>query len=287
MAELVFLHGAGDSSAVWAAQAEHFQASHRVLGLDLPGHGERLAERAFEDHDANANEITRLIHARGCSKPVVIGHSMGGAVVLSLALREPRLPRALVLVASGARLRMHPRLLESARERAQAAAGDEIVGSLVPLEMVVSPQASAGTRARVSMVVGQSAAQATYADFLANDRFDVMERLQEIKAPTLVLGGEDDQMAPPKHQQFLADRLPAATLVLLPAAGHYPHVEQEAAFNRELERFLSNLTPPPQPLPQHWAQYWGGARGEGLVARGEGEDDGATETGGPRGHQRD
>ncbi len=247
MAELVFIHGAGDSSAVWSAQTEHFGATHRVLALDLPGHGGRLGEQALENHDANAVEVARQLEAQGLGEPVLIGHSMGGAVVLSLALREPRLPRALVLVASGARLRMHPRLLESARERAQAAAGDEIVGSLVPLEMVVSPHATAGTRARVSMVVGQSAAQATYADFLANDRFDVMERLQEIKAPTLVLGGEDDQMAPPKHQQFLADRLPAATLVLLPAAGHYPHIEQEAAFNDELERFLSNLTPPPQP----------------------------------------
>ncbi len=53
--------------------------------------------------------------------------------------------------------------------------------------------------------IGESTARATYADFLANDRFDVMECLPEIERPTLVIGGEDDRMAPPKYQSFLAD----------------------------------------------------------------------------------
>lgn len=68
-----------------------------------------------------------------------------------------------------------------------------------------------------------------------------MERVSSIGLPTLVLAGEDDTMTPPKYQRFLAERLPRAELVLLPRAGHYPQVEQAAAFNVALERFLAGL----------------------------------------------
>ena len=98
------------------------------------------------------------------------------------------------------------------------------------------------TRAWLGERDGESTARAAYADFQATDRFDLREWLPEIILPTLVIAGEDDTMTPPKYQQFLADRLPNARLVLLPDAGHYVHVEQEATFNAELERFLAELS---------------------------------------------
>lgn len=238
MAELVFVHGAGDSAAVWEKQVEYFGGQHEVLALDLPGHGGRLGEEAFDSHDRNADEVAREVRRRGFSQPILIGHSMGGAVVLSAALRYPGLARALVLVSSGARLRMPASLIEAARQKAESAPPDQVAGSPVPLDQAISPRATAETRAWLNERAGRSTPQAAYADFLANDRFDVMERLPEIKASTLVVAGQDDQMAPPKFQQFLAERLPRARLVLLADAGHYVQVEQAAAFNSELERFL-------------------------------------------------
>src|SRR5687768_6784879 len=100
MTELVFIHGAGDSAAVWERQVRHFGSHHRVLAIDLPGHGRRLSEEALKSHDRNAEEAGRQIRVGGFSNPVLVGHSMGGAVALSLALSQPSLPRALVLVAS-------------------------------------------------------------------------------------------------------------------------------------------------------------------------------------------
>jgi pimeloyl-ACP methyl ester carboxylesterase len=223
---------------VWEKQIDYFHGRHEVLALDLPGHGARLGERAFESHERNADEVARAVQARGFAQLVLVGHSMGGAVVLSVALRHPGLAEALVLVASGARLRMPGSLIEAARQKAETMPPGQVVGSLVPLEVAVSPAASAETRTWLNERVGQSSAQATYADFVANDRFDVMERLSEIEMPTLVIAGQDDQMTPPKFQQFLAERLPRARLVLLPDAGHYVQVEQPEAFNRELEQLI-------------------------------------------------
>jgi pimeloyl-ACP methyl ester carboxylesterase len=241
MAELVFIHGAGDSAAVWERQVRHFGSHHRVLAIDLPGHGRRLSEEALKSHDDNAEEAGRQMRAGGFGSPVVVGHSMGGAVALSQALRRPSVPRALVLVASGARLRMAPDLIEAARQRAESAPAGQAVGASIPLDRAVSSHASGQARAWLSERVGQSTAQATYADFLANDGFDVMGRLGEIDQPVLVLAGQDDELTPPKFQTFLAERMPHARLVLLPKAGHYVQVELEAAVNHELEGFLAEL----------------------------------------------
>ena len=87
--------------------------------------------------------------------------------------------------------------------------------------------------------LNQASAQATYADFQANNNFDVMARLPEIRTPALVVGGSEDRMAPQKFAEFLAKGIAGARLEILTSSGHYPMVEQEEGFNRSLEEFLS------------------------------------------------
>lgn len=243
MAELVFLHGAADSAAVWEGQVQHFRPRHRMLALDLPGHGGRLAEVAFETVAQNEDEAVRAIGLRGFRQPVLVGHSMGGAVALAVALAHPRLLQGLVLVASGARLRMRPEPIEEARHRAEVAPPGQPVDRVIPLDAVVWPGASEDVRAWLRARFGRSTAQATYADFLATHHFDVMDRLGEVGVPTLVVGGEDDLWTPPKFQHHLAQHIPQARLVLLAHTGHYPFVEQAAAFNEQLEAFFAKLEP--------------------------------------------
>lgn len=82
MADLVFIHGAGDSSEVWDNQVDYFSGQHHVLAVDLPGHGQRLMEPAHARHEANAREVVQQIELHGMQEPVIVGHSMGGAVAL-------------------------------------------------------------------------------------------------------------------------------------------------------------------------------------------------------------
>ena len=241
MADLVFLHGAGDSAAVWELQVEHFRRHHRVLALDLPGHGARLGELAYHTVGQNAEEAVRAIKLRGFRRPVLVGHSMGGATALAITLGWPELPRALVLVASGARLRMRPELLEEARRRAEAAPPGQPIERAIPLDAVVWSGASEEVQSWLRARFGRSSGQATYADFLATHNFDVMARLPEVRAPTLVVGGEEDLWTPPRFQHYLAQHISHARLALLAHTGHYPFVEQAPAFNAELERFLGDL----------------------------------------------
>lgn len=242
MAALVLIHGAGDSLAVWGRQVDYFSKRHRVLAVDLPGHGARLSEPGLDRHEKNAQEVCRIMDQQDLTRAVVAGHSMGGAVALTMALEHPHRLQGLVLVATGARMKMRPDFLEHARQAAEAF-GHQVPSSThsIPLEQMVRPDTPASVVEWLQQRIGKASAQATYADFQANNNFDVMARLSEIQVPTLVVSGSDDRMAPSKFAEFLASNIPGARLEVLTPSGHYPMVEQAERFHQVLEEFLATL----------------------------------------------
>src|SRR6266545_5493300 len=132
--DLVFIHGAADSSALWELQVRAFERENRVLAVDLPGHGDRLKEPAFDSCDRSAADVLDQIQARGLRAPVLIGHSMGGAIALTIALAHPAVPSALVLAGSGVRLRIRAEIIDAARERAEVSAPGVRLERVIPLE---------------------------------------------------------------------------------------------------------------------------------------------------------
>lgn len=240
MASIVLIHGAGDSSAVWELQTKEFSTRHKVLAVDLPGHGQRLSESGFISHEKNADEVCRLMDANGIATAVIVGHSMGGGVAMMLALNHPERVQALMLVATGARLKMRPEFMEQAKATAEKY-GKTMPSSthIIPVEQMVHPEIPADVVAWLKPRVGQASAEATYADFQANSSFDVMSRLGEIKAPTLVIGGSEDKMAPNKFSEFMANAIPGATMEVISPSAHYPMVEQSEKFNHTFEAFLT------------------------------------------------
>ena len=245
--DIVFVHGAADSAAVWERQLEYLRERHRTLAVDLPGHGARLAEQAFDSCERSAADVTRQIEANGLEEPILVGHSMGGAIALTIALRSPELPRALVLAGSGARLRIRPEVIESARETALRSTPGVRMERVIPLDHVVSPRASAAVRSWLAERIGYSTGQASYADFVATNGFDVMDRLHQIRVPTLIVGGEDDRWTPPRFQRYFAEHVIGSRLVMFPDCGHYPFVERADAFNAELDSFIAHLQRPVEP----------------------------------------
>ncbi len=95
---LLFVHGWCCDHIYFAPQMEHFSRSHRVVAVDLRGHGQ--SDKPQQDYTmaAFAGDLAWLCGEIGLVKPAVIGHSMGGRVVVELAGRSPGLPAALVLL---------------------------------------------------------------------------------------------------------------------------------------------------------------------------------------------
>ncbi len=97
---IVFVHGCSLDSRSFQPQVEYFRASHRVVTVDLRGHGKSDAPRQEYTMPAYAEDLAWLCGQLGLVKPVIVGHSMGGNVGLELAARYPDVPSALVMIDS-------------------------------------------------------------------------------------------------------------------------------------------------------------------------------------------
>ncbi|MBM3122848.1 MAG: alpha/beta hydrolase, partial [Chloroflexi bacterium] len=182
--------------------------------------------------------IVEWMRALDLPPAVVVGHSMGGALALSLALDAPERTAGIVLVGSGARLRVHPLLLEAA---ASGGLPTETLATLV--SWWYSPNAPPRLQELAMRVLAATNMAVLHADLSACDGFDVMQRLGTIERPALVVVGEDDGMTPVKYARFLSENLPGARLEIIPAAGHMVMLEQPAAVERVLSDWLRTTFP--------------------------------------------
>ncbi len=239
---LVLIHGAGGSHLHWPRELRRLSLTD-VYALDLPGHGksEGVGRQSVAEY---ADRVLEWAKDAWVQRPVLVGHSMGGAIALQAALQAPAAVSGLVLVGSGARLRVAPALLDaSSREETLVQAVD------VFIDWSYSANASRALRNLSAKSIRETRAAVLHNDFLACDRFDVMSRLGEIQAPALVLCGSADRLTPEKYSRYLADHLPDARFVLLPGAGHMAMLEQpEAAADAVLtflrERFAARSEGP-------------------------------------------
>jgi pimeloyl-ACP methyl ester carboxylesterase len=229
---VVFVHGAGGSHQNWLYQVRDLpQSSTRAV--DLPGHGR--SEGAGRDSiTAYGDWLVAFLDAAGLERVVLVGHSMGGAIALDVALRYPSRLSGLGLVATGARLRVTPVILDGIRQDKDAAVDlicQWAFGPEAPAEMV-----RLGRRQ-----MGETSADVLYGDLVACDAFDVSSRLAEILSPTLVLCGTRDQMTPSKYAIYLRDHIAGADLHLIEGAGHMVMVERPHAVGQALSTFLKKL----------------------------------------------
>lgn len=234
---LVFIHGSGDNRHAWRLQIEHF-GIERAIALDLPGHGERVdtlpAEVTVQEYAQAVREIVKK--ELKLEQPIIVGHSLGGAIALMMALEYGSELSGLILIGTGARLRVHPTLLTDALQ-----SPDEARRHLV--EACVIPEHIPTVGKTILEEQGMPKAGILYRDLKACDMFDVISRLHEITVPTLILCGSEDQLTPPKYSQFLAHKLTGvkqgAELRIIPEAGHYVMREQVEMVNRALEEWMA------------------------------------------------
>lgn len=229
---IVFIHGSGDSARIWRLQTDYL-GSQRAIAIDLPGHGERAdtfdGDVTVQQYAQAAYEIvTNELHLQ---TPIIAGHSLGGAVALTMALNYGQQLGGLLLVGTGARLRVHPTLLEDARQ-----ASPTTSPRISELAFASStPPGIADETMREQKAPGPNI---LYRDLSACNVFDVMSRLSEIHLPTLIICGEDDRLTPVKYSQYMHQHITGSTLHIIPDAGHYVMREQPQAFNQTVEQWL-------------------------------------------------
>jgi pimeloyl-ACP methyl ester carboxylesterase len=228
---VVFVHGAGGTHQHWLYQVRDLPNSP-TYALDLPGHG-RSEGQGRDIISAYGDWLLAFLDAAGLDRAVLVGHSMGGAIVLDTALRHPGRVAGLGLVATGARLRVAPAILDGILQSPEATVRlicDFAFGPETSPEMV-----RMGRRQMESVPP-----EVIHGDFVACDAFSVMDRLGEIAAPAFVLCGSQDRLTPSKYSVYLRDRIAHAVLHLVEGAGHMVMVERPEAVVDALSSFLES-----------------------------------------------
>ena len=172
---------------------------------------------------------------------------MGGAIAQTLALRQPRWLAGVVLVGTGARLRVNPLILEGLRSASnESSQTDSSTTSFeASIDMIChwayGPTVSEQILRKGRQQLLSVDPNVIYGDYIACDNFDVMERVREIELPTLIIIGSADQMAPPKYGLYLHEQIADSQLVEIRDGGHMMALERPAEVVQAATRFLKIL----------------------------------------------
>ncbi|MCZ2128034.1 MAG: alpha/beta hydrolase [Anaerolineales bacterium] len=231
---LIFIHGAGGSLLTFHPELRRLQ-NETIYALDLPAHGESAGE-GRTSVEAYADNVLDFMKSMDIDSAVVCGHSMGGAIALTLALKNPQTVRALALLGGGAKLRVAQSILDLLEDPAMFKSAVERINRAC-FSAAASPDLVALSQRNMERV----APSVLSGDFRACNLFDATTRLAEINCPTLILCGADDRMTPPKHSQYLKENLPDSQFHLLENCGHLLTLEQPQEVARLLKKFLEEI----------------------------------------------
>lgn len=239
---LVLMHGWGCNLTTVRSIAAAASATHTVYNLDMPGFGKSPEPSGVWGVRDYARVVTRFLQIEGIHNPVLVGHSFGGRVAIVLASECDVEPDSLVLVdAAGIRpkrpfsyywriytfkamKRIAPIVL--GRERA-ARKIEEMRGRRGSSDYA---QSSPMMRAVMSKVVNE----------------DLTSLLKDIKAPALLMWGEDDTATPMRDARLMERLIPEGALVSFPGCGHYSFLDNPGQFARVLASFLNSKPASPR-----------------------------------------
>lgn len=242
---LVLLHAFPLNGRMFEPQMEAFSEDRRVVAPDYPGFGRSPRTPAHPDVRYYAEAVRRLLDRLELERVVLGGVSMGGYVAFGCMRLFPERVSGLVL----ANTRPEPdseEIRENRKKMAQRVA-DEGVEVLIELQMprLLTPATLEKKKEVVenvrAMILESSPTGVVAALGAMRERPDSTPLLGEIKVPTLVIGGEHDEISSPEVMGAMAKKIPSSTHVTLSGAGHLSNLEAAGGFNAALAEYLGTL----------------------------------------------
>ncbi|WP_303312262.1 alpha/beta fold hydrolase [Hymenobacter sp. BT730] len=254
---LIFIHGLSSYVRAWERTIPEVSKSARCLALDLPGYGKSSKGSYPGTMEFYADVVHEFIRKLKLKNVTLVGHSMGGQIAVTAALKYPQEIKKLVLVA--------PAGFETF-----TASEAQVLRNFYTVESIVNtPEAQVRMnhkynfyqmpasvdlwiKERLAMMQCEDFRQ--YAQTVVNSMSGmldgpVFERLPQVQQPTLVVFGADDFLIPNRglHPTLTTAqvsaagvaRLPQVRQVLLPQAGHFAHYEQPTEFNKLVKEFVA------------------------------------------------
>ena len=246
---LLFVHGHPFNRSMWRPQMEHFSASGwRVIAPDLRGYGDSAVVPGKTTLDQFARDICALLDRLELDEIVIAGLSMGGQIVMECQRLFPSRLRALVLADTSpyaeteAGKRQRNKAADRLLRQGMAPYADEVLTKMVAVQNVEALPAVAQHVLRMMRSTPPAGAAAALRG--RAERPDYVDLLAQITVPTLVVVGRHDEFTPISDAEFMQERIPNASLVVIEGAAHMPNLERPAEFNTALQSFLDLLPAP-------------------------------------------
>jgi pimeloyl-ACP methyl ester carboxylesterase len=239
---VIFVHGAGQDHSNWQLPARWFAwHGHSVLAVDLPGHG-RSEGPPLESIPDMGLWVGRLMDVVGAKKAGVVGHSMGGAIVLEAAAALPERISRIALLGTALATPVNNDLLTAARDAPDKAHRMITAWALGPRAKVGGHPVPGMWMSGGSMaLLARNRPGVLYAAFDACNRWKSgPEAAQRVRCPALIMLGARDSMTPPKIGQQLADLIPGSRTVTIPDSGHMMMAEAPDAVLDALIEFFAH-----------------------------------------------
>jgi pimeloyl-ACP methyl ester carboxylesterase len=238
---LVFIHGWSCDRSYWEVQVEHFRQNHKVVAVDLAGHGESGLERTNWTSAAFANDVIAVIEKLGLDQVILVGHSMGGMVMIEAARLRP--DRIIGLVGADTLKNLEQEVTREMFDEFTAPfkenfpkAVDEFVRTMFP--ETADPELVDKIAADISSAppeVGISAFDGMF-DYWMNE---MKVAANEIQVPVICINSDLEENNLEGNKKYLA----TYELMLMPGVGHFVMNEDPEKFNQLLEEAIEKILP--------------------------------------------
>lgn len=240
---LTMSHSLACNVSMWDEQAKVLASRFKVLRYDTRGHGRSGAPPGPYTLEQLADDAKALLDALGIRQTHWVGLSMGGMIGQTFALKYPGVFQSMVLADTASRrppnaVQMWGDRVKVAKEQGMDALVESTLG-----RWFTEPYRA--TRKDVMERIGRDIRATPVAGFAgccdAIAKLDVLDRLKDIKCPTLVIVGEEDHGTPPEAAKLIQTNIVGSELVIIPSAAHLSNVEQADVFNKALEKFYDRV----------------------------------------------
>ncbi len=233
---LVFIHGGFADRSFWLDQMKHFARTHRVIALDLAGHGESGKNRKSWSNTSFAEDVSAVIKKEKIGKAVLIGNSLGGPVALKAAnlLSDTIIAVVAVDTLQDIGIRAPASYYQA---RADAFRKDFSGTMKAMVQSLFHPDTNPELMARVETCMLDNSPEMAVAMMESFAGFDMAELVKSINIPIRCINGDLYPTRIEKNRGIYAD----FDAVVLPKTGHYPMMENPKLFNQHLETILKEL----------------------------------------------
>ena len=233
---LVFIHGGLADRTFWDAQLKAFAGKHRVIALDLPGHGESGANRKKWGLPEFGADVRAVVDAEKVKRVIIFGNSLGGPVAIEAALLLPGRAFGVVGVDTFQDLSMITE--DEAKQRAELFRRDFAGGLREMIKALFYPDADAALVADAELRMARSSPEAAQAMFLSLAGYDTGAPARRLTVPLRAINGD----LYPTDLEAVRRIKPDFEAVIMPHMGHYPMLERPDEFNRHVAAIVSELS---------------------------------------------